>query len=76
MRWKENGIEAHDLMKLQVAKDFIDGEYSSVVEDLPNLGVKLVFILIESCFHHTSLFGLEIYSNKLAPIIFLTTPLT
>ena len=34
-----------------------------VVVDLPNLGVQLVFILIELCFHCQGIFGLEIYSN-------------
>jgi hypothetical protein len=42
------------------------GEDGSVVVDLPNLGVQLVFTVIELCFHCLGLFGLEIYHNKLA----------
>ena len=38
--------------------------WGSVAVDLPNLGVQLVFILIESCFHCLGLFGLEIYHNR------------
>jgi hypothetical protein len=44
--WKENGGEAHGLKKPQVIRGSTDGEYSSVVVDLPNVGVKLVFIFI------------------------------
>ena len=32
--------------------------------DLPNLGMQLVFILIELCFLCLGLLGLEIYCNK------------
>jgi hypothetical protein len=39
-KWKENGTEACSLEKPQVIRDLIDGEYSSVVVDLPNLGVQ------------------------------------
>ena len=38
-------------------------EDGSVAVDLPNLGMQLVFILIELCFLCTGLFGLEIYCN-------------
>ena len=42
--------EAQGLEKLQVITGLIEGEYSSVVVDLPNPGVQLVLILIELCF--------------------------
>jgi hypothetical protein len=60
---KDNGAEL-GLEKLQVIRGLIDGEYSSVVVDLPNLGTHLVFILIELCFPCTGKFGLEIYCYK------------
>jgi hypothetical protein len=66
-RWKESGAEAHGPEKPQVKRDLIDGEDGSVVGDLPNLGLQLVFILIELCFPCLGLFGLEIYCNKMAP---------
>ena len=42
---KRNGAETCSLEKPQVARDFIDGEYSSVVVCLPSLGEQLIFIL-------------------------------
>ena len=75
-RWKENGAEAGDLEKPQVLRGLIDGKNGSVVVDLPNLGVQLVFILTEMCFHCTGFFGLEIYLNKMAPNILIRTKLT
>ena len=41
----------------------IDEENGSVVVDLPNIGMQLVFILIELCFLFLVLIGLEIYCN-------------
>jgi hypothetical protein len=35
------------LKKPQVIRDLIDGKQIGVVVDLPNLGVSLVFLLIE-----------------------------
>ena len=55
--WKENGGEAHGLKKPQVIRGSTDGEYSSVVVDLPNLGAQHVFILTESCFHCRAYLG-------------------
>lgn len=57
------GGEACGLEKTQVIRDLINGDYSSIVVDLPNLGVQFIFILIELCFLCTGLFGLEIYRN-------------
>ena len=48
---EESRAEAHSLEKLQDLKGLIDGEDSSVMVDLPNLGVQHVFILIVLCFH-------------------------
>ena len=39
-------------------------EDGSVVVNLPNLGARLVFILIELCFHCRGIFRLEIYRNR------------
>lgn len=58
-RWKKNGAETHGLEKPQVIKNLMNGEYSSVVVELPNLGPQLVFILIKLCLLYTGLFGLE-----------------
>ena len=63
-RWKESGAEACGLEKLQGIRNFIDREDGSVVVDLPNLDMQLVFILIELCFLHPGLFGLEIYCSR------------
>jgi hypothetical protein len=60
-RWKESRAEVHDLEKPQVLRGLIDGKNGSVVVDLPNLGVQVVFILIELCFHCRSIYGLESY---------------
>ena len=49
--WKESRAEARGLEKPQVIRDLIDGEDGSIVVDLPNVGVQLVFMLIELCFH-------------------------
>ena len=38
-RYKNNGAEPCGLEKSQVIRDFIDGEYSNVMIDMPNLGV-------------------------------------
>ena len=38
-RRRDNGAEAGGLEKPQVIWDLIEGEYSSVAVDLPNLGV-------------------------------------
>ena len=62
-RWKESGAEACGLEKLQGIRNFIDREDGSVVVDLPNLDMQLVFILIELCFLFLVLIGLEIYCN-------------
>ena len=64
-RWRGTGVEA--LEKPQVIRGLTDGEDGNAVLDLPNLGVQLVFILIELCFPCMGLFGLEIYCNKMAP---------
>jgi len=64
-RWKEDGAEPHDLKKLQVARDLIAGEESSVVVDLPSLGMQLVNIVTELCAFCTGLLGwTEIYCNN------------
>ena len=39
---EEDGAEVHGLEKSQVAKDLIAGEESSVVVDLPHLGIQLI----------------------------------
>ena len=36
--------------------------------DLPNVGIQIVFILIELCFHCQGIFGLEIYDNRGLPL--------
>jgi hypothetical protein len=64
-RWRGTGVEA--LEKPQVIRGLTDGEDGNAVLDLPKLGVQLVFILIELCFLSPGLFGLEIYSNRIAP---------
>jgi hypothetical protein len=74
--WKESGAEACGSEKLQGRRDLIDGEDGSVVVDVPNIGMQLVFILIELCFLHPGLFGLEIYRNKIVPNILIRTQLT
>ena len=51
------------LEKLQGIRGLIDGTDGSIVVELPNLGAKLLFILIELCFHCWGIFGLEIYCN-------------
>lgn len=56
-RWKKNGAETHGLEKPQVIKNLMNGEYSSVVVELPNVGTQHVFILIELCFHCLDIFG-------------------
>ena len=38
-RFKDNVAEASGLEKPQVIRDLIDGEYSNVMIDMPNLGV-------------------------------------
>ena len=38
-RFKDNGAEPCGLEKSQVIRDFIDGEYSNIMIDMPNLGV-------------------------------------
>jgi hypothetical protein len=48
-------------------KDLIAGEQSSVVANLPNLGVQLINIVTELCVFCMDLLGLEIYCNKMAP---------
>ena len=47
-------------------KGLIDGKDGSVVVNLPKLGVKIVFILIELCFHCQGIFGLETYCHGYA----------
>jgi hypothetical protein len=42
----------------------IDVEDASVVVDLSNLGILLVFILIELYFHCWGILGLENYCNR------------
>ena len=61
-RWKEDGTEPRGLEEPQVARDFMAGEESSVVVDLPNLGVQLINIMTELCAVCTylGLLGLEI----------------
>ena len=58
-KWRE----APGLEKPQVLRGLLHGEDGCVAVDLPNLGVQLVFMLIELCFLCTGLFGLEIYCN-------------
>jgi hypothetical protein len=60
-RWKEDGAELHGLEKPQVARDLIAGEYSSVVVDLPNLGIQIINIITVLCIFYMGLLGLEIY---------------
>ena len=38
-RFKDNGAEPCGPEKSQVIRDLIDGEYSNVMIDMPNLGV-------------------------------------
>jgi hypothetical protein len=51
------------LEKLQGIRGLIDGTDGSIVVELPNLGAKLLFILIELCFHCWGIFGLQNYCN-------------
>ena len=48
-RWKENGAEPHGPENLQIARDLMTGEESSVVLNLPNLRVQLANIVTELC---------------------------
>lgn len=43
------------------------GKKSSVVVNLPNLGMQHINILTEFCVFYTGLLGFDIYCNKLAP---------
>ena len=54
-QWKEDGAEPQGLEKWEVARDLKAGKQSSVVVDLPNLGVQLINIIIELCVHCTGL---------------------
>ena len=65
---KESRAEAHGLEKPKVIRGHRDGKDGSVVVDLPNLGVQLVFILIELCFHCPGIFRLEIHCNSLVSL--------
>jgi hypothetical protein len=67
-RWEESRAEAPGLEKPQVLRGLLYGEDGSVAVDLPNLGARHVFILIELCFHSLGLFGLEIYCNSRHPL--------
>jgi hypothetical protein len=70
-RWKmeeegeEDGAEVHGLEKSQVAKDLIAGEESSVVVDLPHLGIQLINTVTGLWVFYMGLLGLEIYCNSL-----------
>ena len=75
-RKKKSRAEAHGLEKLQVLRGLIDVEDGSVAVDLPNLGTQHVFIIIELCFHCLSLFGLEIYCNKMVLNVLICIQLT
>ena len=55
----------YDLEKAQVIKGLIHMEDCSAMGDLHNLGTQHLFILIELYFHCQTIFGLEIYHNKL-----------
>ena len=68
---KKSGAEAHGLEKLQVLRGLTDVEGGGVEVDLPSLGAQHVFKLIEFCFHCQSIFGLEIYRNKVSSNQFL-----
>jgi hypothetical protein len=68
---KKSRKEVHGLEKSQVLRDLIDVGDDSVAVDLPSLGSKHVFILIELCFHCRDIFGLEIYYNKMAPNVLI-----
>jgi hypothetical protein len=70
---KKSGAELHGLEKLQVLRALIDVEDGSIAVDLPNLGAQHVFILTELCFHCLSIFGLEIYHNKMVPNVYLNS---
>ena len=75
-RWKEDGEEPHGLEKLQVVRDLIAGEQSSVVVNLHDQGMQLIYIVTELCVLCTGFLWLEIYSNKLVNNILIRTLLT
>ena len=75
-RWKEDGEEPHGLEKLQVVRDLIAGEQSSVVVNLHDQGMQLIYIVTELCVLCTGFLWLEIYSNKLVNNILFRTLLT
>jgi hypothetical protein len=55
---------ARGLEKLQVTRDRVDGEKSSVVVELPSLGGQLVYISTELYCLCPGLFGLEINCSR------------
>jgi hypothetical protein len=63
-RWKEDEAEPCGLEKLQVTRDLIAGEWSTVVVDLPNLGMQLINIITEVCVLYRGLLGLKIYYKR------------
>ena len=60
----EDGADPCILEEPQVARDLIAEEQSSVVVDLPNLGVQLINVITELCDLCTGILGLEIYQYK------------
>ena len=72
-RWKGNGAKAGGLEKRQVISDLIAGEQCSGKSAQSRCPA---YIHIELCFHCMGLWDLELYCNKLAPIILIRTQLT
>jgi hypothetical protein len=72
-RWKGNGAKAGGLEKRQVISDLIAGEQCSGKSAQSRCPA---YIHIELCFHCIGLWDLELYCNKLAPIILIRTQLT
>ena len=72
-RWKGNGAKAGGLEKRQVISDLIAGEQCSGKSAQSRCPA---YIHIELCFHCIGLWDLELYRNKLAPIILIRTQLT
>lgn len=66
----ENGAGPCGLDKPQVARDFINGQYSSVVVDLCNLISELVLILLSFLFFDWDFWSLRFASINLASISF------
>ena len=57
-------MEQNPLAEPQVTRNFRDGQYSSKMVYLPNLGIQPVNILTELCVLCMRILGLEIYQYK------------